>query len=186
MRAILGLLMTLCSIIAHFVATCVRVVYTVLKIFHIRLLALYLCACGIAQLIWKPFSGGRALYFWLGFAACLAVTLLSWIYTVHKQNVRRREERERKQAEQAEKARLKEEKKARKEEKRQRREERKRQRSEPPAPERTARNYPVYFEVAGHPGYVFAEFEDRYDLYYRGAEGLVYVRTDPKPKEEQT
>lgn len=178
MRAILGLLLTLCSLVAHFLATCAKVVYTVLKIFHIRLLALYLCVCGIAQLIWKPFSGGGAVWFWSGVAVCLLITLLSWVYTVHKRNVRRREERERKRAEREEKERLKEEKRRRKEE-------RKRRKDEPPAPEVNSQTYPVYFEAEGHPGYVFAEFEDRYELYYRGAEGLIYVRTDLKQQEEQ-
>lgn len=183
MRTILGLLMTLCNLVAHFIATCAKVVYTILKIFHIRLLALYLCVCGIVQLIWKPFSGGGALYFWLGTAACLLVTLAGWVYAAHKRKIRKREEEARKRAEQEEKEREKEEKRLQKEEKRRCKKERKHRKDEPPAPSEN-KTYPVYFEVEGHPGYVFAEFEDRYDLYYRSADGLTYVRTDPKSKEE--
>ena len=40
--------------------------------------------------------------------------------------------------------------------------------------------YPRCYAVKQNPKYIMAEYEDRYVLYYKGANGLVKVRTDFK------
>ena len=40
--------------------------------------------------------------------------------------------------------------------------------------------YPIYFTVKQDPRYVFAEYEDRYELYLKTESGLKYFRTDTK------
>ncbi len=40
--------------------------------------------------------------------------------------------------------------------------------------------YPIYFTVKQDPRYVFAEYEDRYELYLKTESGLKYVKTDSK------
>ena len=40
--------------------------------------------------------------------------------------------------------------------------------------------YPKYFRVKQNPNYVMAEFEDRYELYMKTADGLKKIRTDYK------
>ena len=40
--------------------------------------------------------------------------------------------------------------------------------------------YPIYFAVKQDPRYVFAEYEDRYELYLKTESGLKYVKTDMK------
>ena len=42
--------------------------------------------------------------------------------------------------------------------------------------------FPRYFEVEGHAGYLFAEYEDRYELFRRNGGGWDYIRTDYKEK----
>ena len=37
-----------------------------------------------------------------------------------------------------------------------------------------------YYQVAQNPAYVYAEYEDRYELYYKTPQGLLRVRTDYK------
>ncbi len=44
---------------------------------------------------------------------------------------------------------------------------------------------PRYFSVKQNPNYVMAEFNDRYELYYKGKNGLEKVRTDYKDSGEQ-
>ena len=40
--------------------------------------------------------------------------------------------------------------------------------------------YPIYFTVKQDPRYIFAEYQDRYELYLKTDNGLQYVRTDNK------
>ena len=40
--------------------------------------------------------------------------------------------------------------------------------------------YPIYFTVKQDPRYIFAEYEDRYELYLKTESGLKYVKTDVK------
>ncbi len=40
--------------------------------------------------------------------------------------------------------------------------------------------YPIYYKVKQNPDYVFAEYEDRYELYFNSVKGLIRVRTDYK------
>ncbi|MBR5439516.1 MAG: hypothetical protein IKV61_04805 [Clostridia bacterium] len=40
--------------------------------------------------------------------------------------------------------------------------------------------YPIYFTVKQDPRYVFAEYEDRYELYLKTESGLKYIKTDAK------
>ena len=42
---------------------------------------------------------------------------------------------------------------------------------------------PRYYDVAGREGYVFAEYSDRYELYFKGEGGYMLVRTDYKKSE---
>ena len=39
---------------------------------------------------------------------------------------------------------------------------------------------PYYFRVSQNPKYLMAEYEDRYELYYEGKDGLKFIRTDFK------
>jgi len=40
--------------------------------------------------------------------------------------------------------------------------------------------YPKYFNVKGRPGYVMAEYKDKYVLYYKTSSGMKKIRTDYK------
>lgn len=40
--------------------------------------------------------------------------------------------------------------------------------------------YPIYFTVKQNTNYVFAEYEDRYELFLKTESGLKYIRTDKK------
>ncbi len=56
---------------------------------------------------------------------------------------------------------------------------------EPPTKERgeqkkSKNKYPIYFAVKQDDRYVFAEYEDRYELFLKTESGLKYVRTDKK------
>lgn len=172
MRMILSLLLMLLQFIAQLCYACIKGVYLLLKTLRIRVFALYLCVCGIVQLIWKPFSTGKGLaLFCVGLGVCLLITVCSWISAFRRQSIRRKREEEERRA-------RKQEKEAKK------RERRLKKQKAPPAPTAEAQVYPTYFEVEGRPGYVFAEYADRYELYYRDQDRMVYIRTDPK-KEEQ-
>ncbi len=182
MRALLGILLGICTFIAHLLATVCKALYHVLKVLRIRILTLYLIVCGIVQLIWGCFSTGDGiLYFWLGFTGCVLITVFSWIYAFHKQNARRNAER---QQQEAKKRQKQLDKKKKKIEKRQEKEKQKQNKKSPEllpeAPGTAHQTYPVYFEAAGHPGYIFAEYEDRYELYRQDNGKLVYLRTDKK------
>lgn len=180
-RMLLSFISMACSFVAHLIFTCLKVAYTVLKILHIRLLALYLCVCGILQLAFSLFTGENAVYFWLGVACCLFATVVSWSITLRKKRAARRRAQEEKRLKREEALAQKEEKRHKKAERR---------KHDTAKGEGTQKVYPVYFEAEGHPGYVFAEYEDRYDLFRRSEDGkLVFVRTDPKTdanQEEQT
>lgn len=143
--------------ILHLLAICLKIVYNVLKIFRIRLLTLYLLVCGAIQLIWHPI-GRDTVWFWVFLGVFCLFTLLSWVVWFKK----RFGGRDRRVVETAP---------ARDET------------SEPemPLPKRREKpREPVWFEAEGHPGYFFAEYEDRYELYRRTENGNEYVRTDFK------
>ncbi len=42
------------------------------------------------------------------------------------------------------------------------------------------KEYPIYYSVRQNPNYVYAEYEDKYVLYYKSKDGLKYIRTDFK------
>ncbi len=39
---------------------------------------------------------------------------------------------------------------------------------------------PKYYNVAGRPDYIFAEYSDRFELFKKSSDGLFLVRTDYK------
>lgn len=143
--------------ILHLLALCLKIVYNVLKILHIRLLALYLIVCGVVQLIWHPI-GRDTVWFWAFLGILCLVTLLSWVLWFQKKfSGRKRRDYELAPAED---------------------EESEPELSQPLKIEKPKE--PEWFEAEGHPGYFFAEYEDRYELYRRTERGKVHVRTDYK------
>lgn len=143
--------------ILHLLAICLKIVYNVLKIFRIRLLALYLLICGFVQLIWHPI-GRDTVWFWVVFGVLCLLTLISWVLWFRN----KLGGRSRRVAEIAP---------ARK----------KTSDFEPPVPQQSERSdEPRWYEVEGRPDYYFAEYEDRYELYRRTINGNEHVRTDYK------
>ncbi len=165
----------LIALFFRLVATALKVIYRILKFFRIRLLTLYLVVCGLLQLCFHTFEGFAVTYFWIGVAACAAVTLYGWTSRA-REKARRRElaRRERGEAER--------EKRERGNKREERVESTREERAS--APETPAfmprAQYPQYFEVEGHEGFMFAEYEDRYELFRREASGWTYIRTDYK------
>lgn len=138
-------------------------VYAALKLFRIRILALYLVLCGLVQLIFHWFDG-RAYVFWAGLGVCGFITILSWVFFLKRKSSRNRVKRkEVPQEEEIEEEKPQKEKRVRKA-----------RRSE----------YPKYYDVTGREGYVFAEYSDRYELYFKGEGGYMLVRTDYKKSEK--
>ena len=45
-----------------------------------------------------------------------------------------------------------------------------------------AKKYPVYYKAAQNENYIFAEYDDRYELFLKTDGGLKYVKTDFKDK----
>ena len=161
-----GALISFFKLIGRFIVTAAKIVYRVLKLLKVRLLALWLFVSAILALcgVFKRVGIGM---FWVGVGLCGAITLLAWGVVVYRALVRRKVPRER------------EEELAPAEET-----------PEPPPPPKEEPkpiskpeprpHYPLWFNVAGNPNYFFAEYEDRYELYYRGPHGAEYVRTDYK------
>lgn len=102
------------------------------------------------------------IYFWFGFIVCLLISLIGWLHALRTQRLRRSEARKRKKADQEEKKRILHERMKDKQR---------------PIKQQT---YPVYYTVAGHEDYIFAEYTDRYELYRKENGQLVYLRTDFK------
>ena len=143
--------------ILHLLALCLKIVYNVLKIFRIRLLALYLFICGIVQLIWHPI-GRDTVWFWVVLGALCLLTIISWVLSFKNKFFGRSRRATEIAPAKTENSDL-----------------------EPPTPEREERPMePVWFEVEGRPDYYFAEYEDRYELYHRTPSGNEHVRTDYK------
>jgi hypothetical protein len=44
---------------------------------------------------------------------------------------------------------------------------------------------PFYYRVSQNPQYIMAEYNDRYELFYEGKNGLKYIRTDYKNNGEE-
>lgn len=161
---LLGILSAVCNFLVKAIVTAVKIIYRLLKLLHIRILTLFLCVCGVVQLAFGFFSSYPAVvYFWFGLIVCLLITLISWLYTLRTQHFRRKEARMRKKADREEKERIM----------RERLQERQTKKIQ-------EQSYPVYYEAAGHTGYVFAEYTDRYELYRNENGKLVYIRTDFK------
>ncbi len=186
MRALLGFLMSICSFIAHMLAVICKSLYQILKLLRIRILALYLVVCGIVQLIWGFFSTGDGiLYFWLVFAVCLLITVFSWIYAFRKKSALRKEEKQRQEERrQQRKADNEKNKRDRQLQKDGRKKSKQSKKLLSDAPVNAEQTFPVYFEALGHPGYIFAEYEDRYELYHNENGTLVYLRTDKKQEDQ--
>ena len=153
--------MTLLRLIAKGIAAVVHVVVLFLKILYkacaflrIRLLVLYLIVCGFLALCFHTFTGNMP-YFWAGAGICLFFTLLSWGWYLRKRRLKKAS----RAAFQAEK-----------------------EEPEDPAaaqPEQSRQPvWPRYFDVAGYPGYIYAEYENRYELLRLEEDGYHLVRTD--------
>lgn len=56
------------------------------------------------------------------------------------------------------------------------------QRQAPRVSDVGAKKYPVYYKAAQNENYVFAEYEDRYELFLKTDGGLKYVKTDFKDR----
>lgn len=137
-----------------------KILYRILKALHIRLLFLYLVVCGILQLCFRTFDGFASAYFWVGIAACAAVTLYGWT-SAARERKRRRELTRRSREERA-------------------REKEAVQDNGAQSASVQAKRFPQYFEVEGHEGFMFAEYENRYELFRREADGWTHIRTDYK------
>lgn len=159
-RAVFGAIKLAVSAVFHVLWLAAKLVYRILAFLHIRLMALYLVVCALLSLFLPVFTDG-IVWFWVGFGLCAAVTLIGWVYSAHRAvsaAPRKTPKKEEGSPAQGSPAQV------------------------PPAEEREepAARYPRYFEVEGHPGYFFAEYADRYELYMRGEDGAVYIRTDRK------
>ena len=164
----LTILKTLISSFLHLLAICAKIVYNVLKFLRIRLLALYLLVCGILYLIFGEFSGAYQTLFWVGFAFFLLCTLLAWAKRFHGRGKKKRLEEERDR----ERERTEDELAASSFEK------------EPSPSKKQKKKQPVYYEVEGKPDYIFAEFDDRFELYRRSGDELKIVRVDYKESQD--
>ena len=161
----------LVKFVLFIIKTALKVVYNVLKLFKIRLLALWLIASGIMAL-----SGVYARigieWFWIGVGLCVASTIIAWLIAAGDASARKKLKRERKElAEEESSAQA-----ARESEQRETRTEKR----EKPV------KYPRWYDVQGRPNYFFAEYADRYELFYRGQNGAVHVRTDYKEKDGES
>lgn len=157
--------MIILKVILGVISFCIKAVYHVLKFLRVRILTLYLVICGLIQLIFRVFDG-RGYVFWIGFCVCILITILSWVLFLRKKFATKRDRREKRP--------LKEEppQEETKEEKRGKRVRKARRNQQP-----------KYYDVEGREGYVFAEYSDRYELYFRGEGGYMLVRTDYKKSE---
>ena len=153
------------KLIGRLIATAAKVVYRVLKLLKVRLLALWLFVSAILALC-GVFGRIGVGWFWIGVGVCGAITALAWIFAVRRMILRKRLPREKEEEAAPAEAPQKEEEPQKEEPKQEKK----------PAPVR----YPRWFDVEGNPDYFFAEYEDRYELFYRGPRGAEYVRTDYK------
>lgn len=164
MKTLLRFLRAGIGAILHLLALFLKIVYNILKFFRVRILALYLTVCGIVQLFFHTFSGWGAAYFWVGFALCALITVYGWVRFFREKNRRDSLDEQDKIVRSEERAEQKAETAA----------------AIPPAAPTAV--FPRYFEVEGHAGYMFAEYEDRYELFLRRNGGWDYIRTDYKEK----
>ncbi len=163
-------MITIIKSIFAFIAFCCKIVYHIFKWLRIRLLVLYLIVCAILQLTLHVFDG-KTYLFWIGVAVCLAVTLFAWGLFLKRKFSGKRVPREMPQKDtQEENA---EPQAQKKEETPQRK---------PLSIKKNVKERPKYYDVAGRPDYVFAEYADRFELYFKDADGLRLVRTDYKEK----
>ena len=147
----------------HLFATAAKIVYNLLKLLRIRLLTLWLVVSAILA-IFGVFQRIGIGWFWAGVGACAVITVFSWMFSVRGVLSRRRVPRKTELAPAEDETPM----------------------SEVPPPKKDIRplpqrvKYPRWSDVADNPDYFFAEYEDRYELYYRGKNGAEYVRTDYK------
>jgi len=182
MRLLIGIFKTIMRLIQALVVQ----IYRLLKLLRVRVLALYLIVCGIVQLIWAPFSSSWGqVYFWLGFTVCCILTFVAWDAVFREKNREgkdaKKPDKEPPQAEDGTEREndAKSRRKAKREAKREARRRKKEEKRKKEIPVRRE-NGTVYYEVEGKPGYFFAEFGDRYELYKKQGMDIVYVRTDYK------
>jgi len=194
---IIGLITGIVKAIGNVLFLVFKIIYAFCKALKIRLLALYLLVCLVFRMIRGPFVGQTIVFFWVGVGICLVFTVAGWYFRFREKQKRRRL----KQAARDEKKRQKKQALPEAEEEKPKSygEEAKRGRGyeegyldglraafskgseerggSSPLP---ANEYPKYYDAAGHEGYLFVEYENRYELYFKGPHGWEYVRTDPK------
>ncbi len=140
------------------------------------MLLFYLVVCGVLQLLFQAFSGLGIAVFWTGFAVCVLFSLTSWGAFLREKLKRKGVARKRQAPREGESG-TEEEPSAQTPQRAEkpRGAEKKRRANEADEPV-----YPQFYAVEGHEGYAFAEYADRYELFFRGADGWVYVKTDYK------
>lgn len=165
MLALLTLIKAVLSAVWKAILLVCKIVYGILKFLKIRLLALWLAVSGILALC-GVFRRAGIGWFWAGVGVAAACTLIAWFLTVRAAFKRKRVPRPSPSEEEEEP------------------DEPEQPAKEPePAPEKREPErvrYPRWFDVKGRADYCFAEYEDRYELYFRGERGLELVRTDRK------
>lgn len=175
LRALFGIVKAAVGAVCRIVGLALKLVYRILAFLHIRLLALYLLVCAVLSLFYPIFTDAIAV-FWVGFGLCAAATLLSWFFAA-KRALARRPRREPAEEKPQKGGKKREKEPAEEAQEGQEQPRRRERREKAPAPKP---RYPLYFDVEGHPGYFFAEYADRYELYRREGDGAVYIRTDRK------
>lgn len=133
-----------------------KIVYRILKSLHIRLLVAYAVICALLSIFLPVFRPPWIAGFWTGLGICAAVTAVSWFLVLRRKLRAPRPVRE------------------------ERKEEKESERAAETAAADAGPSAPQYFDAEGMPGYFFAEYGDRYELYRRTEEGYVHVRTDYK------
>lgn len=175
LRTVVQILYEGTKVVLHLLAILLKIVYNIFKLFRMRLLALYLVICALLQLIFQTFSGFAMAYFWVGLCACACVTLVSWALYA-------REKLKRKQVDSAAKKRRFSQSEPKKEAPPQDKNPAPKVQASVPAYAVQSDAFPKFYEVEGHAGYMFAEYEDRYELFRRDQNGYTYLRTDYKGK----
>lgn len=177
MRVKFGLFWGIIESILRFLA---KVVYTVFAVLHLGPLFVYALVGGIIHLIWNVFEKGTwafTAYHIVGAILLVyaVITTLCSILGIGK--VRKKDKRDSRMNI------------VERDDEREEYRERERE-SEVDVPERKERprykekrankTYPIYSTVKQNPSYFMAEYEDRYELYYKTSEGYKHIRTDYK------
>ena len=174
MGTLLSLLLAGAKAVLRFVVVCLKIVYSLLKFFKIRLLALYLLVTVILHFTLHPFEGFGLAYFFVGLFACLLLTLYGWARPIRERQKRLKLKRREQEKQEKERETEREEKERASKEHNEGEREEKEQKT-PKSPKKGK-----CYRVEGHPEFVFWEFPDRYELYRDLGGEFEYIRTDYK------